>query len=54
MNINFLKKLSNADSIASNEKEVRDILVDELKEFSDDIYCDNIGCTPCNGRSTYG
>lgn len=43
MNINFFKKLSNADSIASNEKEVRDILVDELKEFSDDIYCDNIG-----------
>ena len=39
MNIQFLEKLSNADGIASNEQEVRDVLVSELKEYADeDVY----------------
>ena len=33
MNIQFLEKLSNADGIASNEQEVRDVLVAELKYY---------------------
>lgn len=43
MNIDFLKKLSNADGIASNEQEVRDVLVEELKDYTDEITCDNLG-----------
>ncbi|MEJ8738434.1 aminopeptidase [Erysipelotrichaceae bacterium HCN-30851] len=43
MNIDFLKKLSNADGIASNEQEVRDVLVEELKDYADEITCDNLG-----------
>ena len=43
MSIEFLEKLSNADSIASNEFEVRKILVDELKGYSDEITTDNLG-----------
>ena len=37
MNIQFLEKLSNADGIASNEQEVRDVLVAELKEYADEV-----------------
>lgn len=43
MNYDLLSKLSNADSIASYEDEVRDILYSELKEYCDDIYCDSLG-----------
>lgn len=43
MNIEFLKNLSNADSIASNENEVRKIMIKELKDYSDEISTDNLG-----------
>ena len=43
MNIQFLEKLSNADGIASNEQEVRDVLVDELKEYADEVSTDHLG-----------
>lgn len=43
MNIEFLKKLSNADAIASNEQEVRDVLYDELHDYADEVDCDNLG-----------
>lgn len=43
MSIEFLRKLSNADGIASNEGEVRKVLVDELKDFTDEISTDNLG-----------
>lgn len=43
MNIELLKALSNADAIASNEQEVRDILVQDLKDYADEIDCDNMG-----------
>ena len=37
MNLDFLKKLSEADGISSNEGEVRKVLLDELKDHSDNI-----------------
>lgn len=43
MNIEFLKNLSNADAIASNESEVRQVMLDELKDYSDKIECDGLG-----------
>lgn len=43
MNIEFLKKLSEADSIASNESEVRKVMLDELKDYSDKIDYDGLG-----------
>lgn len=43
MNIDFLKKLSQADAIASNEAEVRNIMLEELKKYSDEIICDGLG-----------
>lgn len=43
MNIDFLKKLSEADAIASNEREVRNIMLEELKQYSDEIKCDGLG-----------
>lgn len=43
MNLEFLKKLSEADAIASNEGEVRKVLLDELKDHSDNIVCDGLG-----------
>ena len=43
MNIQFLEKLSNADGIASNEQEVRDVLVAELKEYADEVSTDHLG-----------
>lgn len=43
MNKDLLKKLSEADSIASNEKEVRDILYHELQSYCDEVYCDALG-----------
>lgn len=43
MNIEFLRKLSNADGIASNEQEVRDVMIDELKDYADEITTDHLG-----------
>lgn len=43
MNDGLLKKLSDADSIAANEKEVRDILYHELQKHCDEVYCDSLG-----------
>ncbi|RDY25320.1 aminopeptidase [Romboutsia weinsteinii] len=43
MNIDFLKKLSQADAIASNEEEVRNVLLDELRDYSDNVVCDGLG-----------
>lgn len=43
MNIDFLKKLSNADAIASNEGEVRKVMLDELKDYADKISYDGLG-----------
>lgn len=43
MNIDFFKKLSEADGIASNEGEVRKVLLEELKDHSDEIVCDGLG-----------
>ncbi|MCH1958530.1 aminopeptidase [Romboutsia hominis] len=43
MNIDFFKKLSEADGIASNEGEIREVLLEELKDYSDEIVCDRLG-----------
>ena len=43
MNIEYLKKLSNSDSIASNEAEVRNVMLEELKDYADEISYDNLG-----------
>ena len=43
MNIDFLKKLSEADAIASNEGEVRKVMLDELKDYSDKVEYDGLG-----------
>lgn len=43
MNLNYLEKLSNADSIASNESEVRNVMKSELEPYCDEITYDNLG-----------
>lgn len=43
MNTELLRKLSNADGIASNEQEVRDVLLEELNPYCDEISTDNLG-----------
>lgn len=43
MNSDLLKRLSDADSIASCEDEVRTILYEELKDECDEVYCDSLG-----------
>lgn len=43
MNNQLLKRLSNADGIASYEKEVRDILYEELGDYCDEVFCDALG-----------
>lgn len=43
MSLEFLRKLSNCDSIASNEYEVRKVLLNELKKYSDEVLTDNLG-----------
>lgn len=43
MNKDLLKRLSDADSIASSEDEVRNILYQELKNCCDEVYCDALG-----------
>lgn len=40
---NLFYELCNADAIASNEYEVRDLLYKELRQFADDVYCDKLG-----------
>ena len=43
MNIEFLKNLSNADGIASNEKEVRQAILAELEELPYEKQTDGLG-----------
>ena len=43
MSIELLRRLSNADAIASNEQEVRDVMLDELKPYADEVSCDGLG-----------
>lgn len=39
----LLKKLTEANGVSGNEKEVRDIIIEEIKEYVDDIKVDKIG-----------
>ncbi|MGQ9608684.1 MAG: M42 family metallopeptidase [bacterium] len=39
----FLEKLSNASGVSGNEKEVRQILKDEISQYVDEIYSDSMG-----------
>ena len=43
MNSELLKELSNADSVASVEDEVRSILYRELAKHSDEVFSDCLG-----------
>lgn len=43
MDFSLLEKLSNADSVASNENEVRNILKNELSDYADTFQYDGIG-----------
>lgn len=43
MNLDILEKLSNADSVASNESEVRNIIRNSLKEYSNYFTYDGLG-----------
>lgn len=43
MNFNFLEKLSNADGIAGREEEIRTLLKEEMTDYSDNIFSDNLG-----------
>lgn len=43
MDLTFLKNLSNADAVAANEQEVRDVMLKELKDYADEVSCDNLG-----------
>lgn len=43
MNVAFLEALSNADAIASNEQEVRDVMRKELEPYADEIDYDHLG-----------
>ena len=43
MDSELLKELSNADSIASNEGEVRSILYREMAQYSDEVFIDHLG-----------
>ncbi|MEG0329026.1 MAG: aminopeptidase [Longicatena sp.] len=42
-NHEFLRALSNADAIAANELEIRNVLTKELKEYADEISYDKMG-----------
>lgn len=52
MDIELLKKLSNADAIAANEEEVRSLLVKELKDVCDDIITDGLGSVIFHKKGT--
>ena len=39
----FLKKLTEASGVSGNEKEVRDLIKEEIKDFVEDVYTDRIG-----------
>lgn len=43
MDIKFLEELSNADALAGEEDEVRNLLVREMRPNSNNIFCDNLG-----------
>ncbi|CBL50877.1 aminopeptidase [Lactobacillus crispatus] len=52
MDINLLSDLSNADSIASNEKEVRNIIKNALKMYANDFSYDGLGSLMVTKRSS--
>lgn len=52
MNIELLKKLSNADAIAANEEEVRSLLIQECKDVCDDIIFDGLGSVIFHKKGT--
>lgn len=54
MNLELLKQLSNADGIASNEQEIRDIMVKACKDYSTDILYDNLGSVIFEKKGTEG
>ena len=39
----LLKKLTEASALSGNEKEVRDLIISEVKDYVDDIKTDRIG-----------
>lgn len=39
----LLKKLCTADGISGDERAVRELIIDEIKDFADDIQIDNLG-----------
>ena len=43
MSLEFLERLSNADAIAANEQEVRNVMIDELESYADSIEYDGLG-----------
>jgi len=52
MDFSLLEKLSDADSLAANETEVRDILKNELSEYKDSFEYDGIGSLIVRKNST--
>lgn len=52
MNLELLKRLSDADAIAANEDEVRSILMEELKSYSDEITFDGLGSVIFHKKGT--
>ena len=52
MNSELLKELSNADSVASVEDEVRSILYRELAKHSDEVFSDCLGSTIFHKKGT--
>lgn len=43
MNLTLLERLCNARGVSGDESEVRDIIIDEIKDIADDIKVDNLG-----------
>lgn len=43
MELSFLESLSNADSVAGSESEVRNLMNSKLNSFCDEVFCDNLG-----------
>ena len=53
MNSELLKELSNADSVASVEDEVRSILYRELAKYSDEVFSDRLGSIIFHKKGCY-
>lgn len=43
MDFELLKELTEADSIASDEDEIREVMYKRLKDLCDEVYCDSLG-----------